>query len=118
MIILVQYGIILLIIVAVFLPLFNLHICNTHLRFRRSDVLWRFSVTFNSYAATADIIDSDESGILIPPMDCEKYANALAALMRDSARRIHMAEAAMKRAKSFSREKIAERWENLLKILR
>lgn len=74
-------------------------------------------VAFNSYAA-ADIIDDGENGILVPPMDCEKYANALAALMRDSARRERMAQAAMKRANSLSASKIAERWENLLKILR
>ena len=70
-------------------------------------------VAFNSYAAAADIIDDGENGILVPPMDCEKYANALAALMRDSARREHMAQAAAEKSRQFSADEIANKWERL-----
>lgn len=72
-------------------------------------------VAFNSYAAAADIIDDGENGILVPPMDCEKYANALAALMRDSARREHMAQAAAEKSRQFSADEIANKWERLFK---
>lgn len=71
-------------------------------------------VAFNSYAAAADIIDDGENGILIPPMDCEKYANALSALMRNSVRRERLAEAALKKNKNLSIERIAERWKQTL----
>lgn len=72
-------------------------------------------VVFNSYAAAADIIDDGENGILVPPMDCEKYANALAALMRDSARRERMAQAAPEKSRQFSADEIANKWERLFK---
>lgn len=75
-------------------------------------------MAFNSYAAATDIIDDNENGILIPPVDCEKYANALAALMRDSALRKRMAEAAMEKAKLFSVEKICNAWDKLFNELK
>ena len=75
-------------------------------------------VAFNSYAAAADIIDDGENGILVPPMDCEKYANALAALMHDSALRERMAEAAQEKSLTFSINNTIDRWENLFTEIR
>lgn len=67
-------------------------------------------VAFNSYAAAEDIIDDGKNGILVPPMDCEKYANALSKLMRDPALRERFAEAAVKKSRLFSVSAISDRW--------
>lgn len=67
-------------------------------------------VAFNSYAAAEDIIDDGGNGILVPPMDCEKYAQALAALMRDTALRKRFVEAAVEKSRQFSVSAISDRW--------
>lgn len=74
-------------------------------------------IAFNSYAAAADIINDGVNGILVPPMDCEKYVNVLAAIMRDSARRNRMAEAALEKAYNFSIKSIANKWQKIFDIL-
>lgn len=73
---------------------------------------------FNSYAAAEDIIDDGKNGILVPPMDCEKYANALSKLMRDTARRERLAHSALKKTKKLSIERITERWMHTLEGLK
>lgn len=67
-------------------------------------------VAFDSYAAARDIIDDGKSGVLVPPMDCEKYAAALAALMRDPALRERFSRAAFEKSKQFSVEFIGDKW--------
>ena len=75
-------------------------------------------VAFDSYAAARDIIDDGENGVLVPPMDCEKYAAALAELMRDPALRERLARAAFEKSKQLSVEKIGDKWLALFEELR
>lgn len=72
---------------------------------------------FNSYLSVTDIIDHEQNGILIPPFDCDKYAEELSSLMRDKFRRERISEMAQIKAKKFSIEKIGDIWLNLFEEL-
>lgn len=69
--------------------------------------------TFNNYGAASDIIDDDINGCLIKTFDEKDYANRLSELMNDENKRQEMSRAAIEKVKSFSVEKIVDKWESL-----
>ena len=69
--------------------------------------------TFNNYGAASDIIDDDINGCLIKTFDEKDYANRLSELMSDENKRQEMSRAAIEKVKSFSVEKIVDKWESL-----
>jgi glycosyltransferase involved in cell wall biosynthesis len=58
-----------------------------------------------------------ETGLLVPPRDPEALAAALAALLRDPARRARMAARAREHARSYALEPVAERFAALYDTL-
>ena len=70
-------------------------------------------VAFESFAAVRDIISDGENGALVPPFDLDKYAETLAALMRDDALRERLAANTAQICEKFAPAKIVNRWEAL-----
>ena len=64
-------------------------------------------------AVFEDIISTGENGILVPEGDIDRYTEALAELMSDSALRERLSVAATRKATDFSPKKIAECWDAL-----
>lgn len=74
-------------------------------------------VVYDSFASAKDIITSGENGILIANRDSEAYVAALKELMMDNESRKRMSEACVQSSESFSAEKVAAQWNELLKRL-
>lgn len=76
-------------------------------------------VAFDSYASLSDVVADGVTGVTVHGFgDVEAYAQALASLMRDPARRSGMAACGRRSAASaFSSERIASLWLALLKEL-
>ncbi len=72
-------------------------------------------VAFDSFPAAKDIISSGENGVLVPAFDTDKYAETLAELMSDDARRERLARNAISQIpEKFSPQKIGDAWEKLI----
>lgn len=71
-------------------------------------------ITFNSFAAAAEIIDDGLNGILIPPFDSKSYIKSLSMLIGDYDNRIKMSKAAQYKASLFSIERIKKQWIEIL----
>ena len=71
-------------------------------------------ITFNSYAAAADIIDDGINGCLITPFNLREYATRLSELMRDENKRYVMSLAAQAKSRKFDVSNICVKWQALL----
>lgn len=74
-------------------------------------------VAFDSFAGVWDVIANNETGVIVPAFDLEKYAMSLAKLMSDDSLRERFARAAMAHIENFSREKILGYWFELFNDL-
>ena len=68
------------------------------------------SVSFSSWGAVYDIIDSDVNGFIIPDNDLETYYQKLVLLMSDDKLRHKMARAAIEKSQKFSKEKFLQQY--------
>ena len=73
-------------------------------------------ILFNSYAAAEDIVDDGKNGVLVPPFSISNYAQKLSALMANNAQWEIFSESAQKKAKQFSVEYIADKWEAVMNL--
>lgn len=71
-------------------------------------------ITFNSYAAAADIIDDGINGCLITPFNLREYATRLSELMKDENKRYVMSLAAQAKSRKFDVSNICVKWQALL----
>ena len=67
-------------------------------------------VSFSSWGAVYDIIDSDVNGFIIPDNDLETYYQKLVLLMSDDKLRHKMARAAIEKSQKFSKEKFLQQY--------
>lgn len=72
-------------------------------------------IAFNTFGAARDIIEDGDCGFLIAPYDIDEYAEKLSKLMSSSDTLSVMSKNAVAHSKSFSRGKVIEKWETLLK---
>lgn len=70
-------------------------------------------IAFNSFSTVHDIISNGENGCLVPAFDLGKYAETLAALMRDVTLRKRIASSACQNVSQFSPACIVDQWEKL-----
>lgn len=71
-------------------------------------------VSFDIVSGPAEMIEDGENGILIPPYETEKMADAIAALLLDRDRRVYMAGRSGVRMPLFKKEKILGQWKSLI----
>jgi glycosyltransferase involved in cell wall biosynthesis len=71
------------------------------------------AVSFDCPTGPSDIIRNEVDGLLVPHMDVNALAQALARLMRDEGLRTRMALRAMEARERFAVERIAGQWEKL-----
>ena len=71
-------------------------------------------VVYGSYSAVYDIIEDGKDGIIIPKtsegFNAAMMAEKMANLMRDGNKRNEMSQAAIKKSKNYSIDKIYEQW--------
>ena len=73
-------------------------------------------ILFNSYAAAEDIVDDGKNGVLVPPFSISDYAHKLSELMTHNALWKSFSESAQTKAKQFSVEYIADKWETVMNL--
>lgn len=61
---------------------------------------------FDTFAAASDLIRNDCDGFLIPPFDCQRYADRLLGLMENPSQLARMRQASLSRVPEFDPEKI------------
>lgn len=71
-------------------------------------------ICFNNYSASMDIIDDGVNGFLVTPFSKNEYVNKLRQLMLNNDQRNKMALAAQKKVMLFSKERISDKWMELL----
>lgn len=71
-------------------------------------------IAFSSFAASADIIDNNQNGILIPPYNEMMYIQRITTLMTQTKERERLASNALKKSYNFTQELIWEKWNKLL----
>lgn len=71
-------------------------------------------IAFNSYDALQDIVTDGIDGLIIPAFDENLYADRLLSLMNDSNTRHRMTEQAIVSSSRFSKDKIAQKWYDLI----
>lgn len=71
-------------------------------------------IAFNSYSASADIIDNGKTGVLITPFDEHDYAVKLRKLMLSPSLREQYRANASESVKRFSTENVLYQWKNLI----
>ncbi|WP_367160582.1 glycosyltransferase family 4 protein [Kozakia baliensis] len=71
-------------------------------------------VAFDCLTGPAEVIEDDESGLLVPPGDVWALVEALLELMSDADRRQKMSERAKEKAVDFSKERVMAAWRALL----
>lgn len=71
-------------------------------------------IAFDSYPAVRDIVSHGENGFLVEPMNLDTYSKCLMRLMNNEAERICMSIKAEDFVQKFSKEKIAQKWVELL----
>lgn len=74
-------------------------------------------VSFDSYEAASDIINDGVDGVLVKPFNINEYAERLAQLMGNEAKRVAMAENSYKKSNQFDLSTIADKWEQLFRQL-
>ena len=71
-------------------------------------------VSFDCDTGPAEIVEDGKTGILVPPADTDKLAEALDKLMSDEAMRKAFAQESLVSVKRFAVDNIVARWEKLL----
>jgi glycosyltransferase involved in cell wall biosynthesis len=74
-------------------------------------------VSFNCPRGPAEIISDGVDGLLVPAQDVEALAAALLEVIRSPSLRRRMGAAGLEKARSFSPDRIGERWDELLDAL-
>lgn len=74
-------------------------------------------ILFNSFAAVDEIVDNNQSGIVVPAFDLNKFCDAILFLANHPKKREEMKNKALYRAKNWSVEKVGEMWLNLFNDL-
>lgn len=74
-------------------------------------------ISFDIQTGPNEIIDH-ENGILIPPYDCDKMAEAVENLIRDSEYRCKLSDGTNRNLEKFSYHSIRKQWINLIQQLR
>jgi glycosyltransferase involved in cell wall biosynthesis len=74
-------------------------------------------VSFNCPRGPAEIISDGVDGVLVPNGDVEAFAAALLSVIRSRPTRERMGAAGLEKARSFSPDRIGERWDELLDSL-
>ena len=71
-------------------------------------------IVFDSYASLHDIIISGRNGIIVENNNINAYVSECISLMKDTKRRLKLAENALHDCKQFSQDKIIQRWLDIL----
>ncbi|MDH2423871.1 glycosyltransferase [Sphaerisporangium sp. TRM90804] len=71
------------------------------------------SVAFDVSGGVRSLVLHGGTGVLVPPADVDAFTGALNGLMADPARRRRLGTAARAHARSFTLEKVLDRWETL-----
>ena len=71
-------------------------------------------IVFDSYASLHDIIISGRNGIIVENNNINAYVSECISLMKDTKRRLKLAENALQDCKQFSQDKIIQRWLDIL----
>ena len=71
-------------------------------------------VSFDCDTGPAEIVEDGKTGILVPPADTDKLAEALDKLMSDETMRKAFAQESLVSVKRFAVDNIVARWEKLL----
>lgn len=71
-------------------------------------------VSFDIVSGPGEIVTDGENGVLIPPYDTEKMAEAIADLLSDCDRRKAMSEKSAQGMEEFDRERILSQWRGLI----
>jgi glycosyltransferase involved in cell wall biosynthesis len=74
-------------------------------------------VSFNCPRGPGEIIDDGVDGVLVPNGDVEAFARALLEVIRSPSLRRRLGAAGLEKARSFSGDRIGERWDELLDSL-
>ena len=74
-------------------------------------------MAFNSYDALQDIVTNGEDGVVVPAFDEQSYAESLLLLMSNPSLLKRMSAQAKLSSDKFSRDKIAQKWYNLIDTL-
>lgn len=69
---------------------------------------------FDTYESLHDIIDDGVNGIIEKPYDVKRLTERIESLMADAAANKKMQQAAVEKSKSFTVEKIVDKWESIL----
>ena len=76
------------------------------------------AIAFDCSAGVREILSpSWENGVLIEPFDIEAYADALSRLMSDEDLRQRIAENGFKHVSTFSEERTAKQWTDMINNL-
>lgn len=71
-------------------------------------------ISYDCPHGPADIIDHNETGLLIEDQNSQQLAAGILALIQDKQKRQHMSDAAKKNAKKFSQKNILKLWKDLI----
>ncbi len=74
-------------------------------------------VTFDCPHGPADIIDHDETGVVVPLADTHGLASALSVLIQDSPKRQRMGKRAREKSQDYSPREIVKEWYQLFESL-
>ena len=72
-------------------------------------------VSFDCETGPAEIVEHNETGMLVPPLNIEMLAKALDEVMSDEKKRKKFSENALRRAKLFELNTVVALWENLFR---
>lgn len=76
------------------------------------------AVSFDCETGPRDIITDGKTGILVPPLDVEKMAEALVDLMTNTEKRMEFSKNAIEESAKFGIEAIVDQWEALFNQLK
>lgn len=72
-------------------------------------------VSFDCETGPAEIVEHNQTGLLVPPLNIEMLAKALDEVMSDEKKRKKFSENALRRAKLFELNTVVALWENLFR---